>query len=1108
MKASYSSKKGVARNLLFFLLLFFMLPSMAIAQSTVRGIVTDDNGEPLPGVAVVKDGTSLAVSTDIDGRFAIKASEGDVLKFSYVGMESKTVKVGKENGLNVKLSSSLTELDEVVVVGYGTQKKVNLTGAVQSVSGQDLIRKSTSNLSTALQGIVPGLSAVQSSGQPGADNASIEIRGIGSLNSSTSPLVLIDGAEGDMNRIDMNTVESISILKDAASASIYGSRASNGVILITTKRGAEGKVKVNYNGYAGFSTPTYLPGPVSAIEYMTQMDKAYVNNGQDPVYKDIIEIYKTQGADNYNYYDTDWKDLVLKDSGFQQSHSVSVSGGTKLLNVFANAGYYYQNGIIPNNSFSRATLRLNTDMQVRKWLKVGVDAHIRQATAIRPSQDSAAGIIGSILTMTPITSALNDDGTYGYGRTGYNPLAIVNDGGTRKDVAPEVTFRAFAELTPLEGLYLKADYTRRQVNSEGSVFIRPYDTYEGGRFMMTYPSTSNNGTRQEERTKTVNQQFIAQASYEKTIERNYFKVMGVFQAEKLDYNYLLASRQNFQYDGYEDLMHGDATTAGNSSNRYELAQLSYVYRVNYSYDNRYLIELNGRYDGTSRFRPESRWGFFPSASAGWRISEESFFEPAKTVVDDMKLRVSYGTMGNQSIGSYYPYVAAVNSLSGTVNYWFDKNLTTGIAQAQLANELITWEKSKQFDVGLDLTLFKSRLSLTADYYIRNISGMLQQFDLPDFVGMSAPWQNAGSMRNNGWEVSIGWQDKIGDLSYYVKANLSDVKNTVTNLYGKEYDSSPTITREGEALGSYYGYVADGYFQSQEEIDMADCVGMSAPWQNAGSMRNNGWEVSIGWQDKIGDLSYYVKANLSDVKNTVTNLYGKEYDSSPTITREGEALGSYYGYVADGYFQSQEEIDMADCVYGGNKANIKPGYIRYVDVNHDGEINSKDRVILGNSTPRYEYSFTLGGQWKGIDLSLFFQGVGKRDLYYSGAGARPLVQNSTIFKSQLDTWSPENPDAEYPLLLVDAGSTNMNNIVSSFWIKSGAYLRLKNLTVGYTLPKKWTNRVSIDNLRLYFTASNLFTINSGYKGYDPETGVTSGAMYPVMKTFNFGINLDF
>ena len=222
----------------------------------------------------------------------------------------------------------------------------------------------------------------------------------------------------------------------------------------------------------------------------------------------------------------------------------------------------------------------------------------------------------------------------------------------------------------------------------------------------------------------------------------------------------------------------------------------------------------------------------------------------------------------------------------------------------------------------------------------------------------------------------------------------------------------------------------------------------------------------------------MKANLSDVKKTVTNLFGKEYDSSPTITREGEALGSYYGYVADGYFQSQEEIDMADCVYGGNKANIKPGYIRYVDVNHDGEINSKDRVILGNSTPRYEYSFTLGGQWKGIDLSLFFQGVGKRDLYYSGAGARPLVQNSTIFKSQLDTWSPENPDAEYPLLLVDAGSTIMNNIVSSFWIKSGAYLRLKNLTVGYTLPKKWTNRESIDNLRLYFTATNLFTINRG------------------------------
>ena len=1068
MKASYSSKKGVARNLLFFLLLFFMLPSMAIAQSTVRGIVTDDNGEPLPGVAVVKDGTSLAVSTDIDGRFAIKASEGDVLKFSYVGMESKTVKVGKENELNVKLSSSLTELDEVVVVGYGTQKKVNLTGAVQSVSGQELIRKSTSNLSTALQGIVPGLSAVQSSGQPGADNASIEIRGIGSLNSSTSPLVLIDGAEGDMNRIDMNTVESISILKDAASASIYGSRASNGVILITTKRGAEGKVKVNYNGYAGFSTPTYLPEPVSAIEYMTQMDKAYVNNGQDPVYKDIIEIYKTQGADNYNYYDTDWKDLVLKDSGFQQSHSVSVSGGTKLLNVFANAGYYYQNGIIPNNSFSRATLRLNTDMQVRKWLKVGVDAHIRQATAIRPSQDSAAGIIGSILTMTPITSALNDDGTYGYGRTGYNPLAIVNDGGTRKDVAPEVTFRAFAELTPLEGLYLKADYTRRQVNSEGAVFIRPYDTYEGGRFMMTYPSTSNNGTRQEERTKTVNQQFIAQASYEKTIERNYFKVMGVFQAEKLDYNYLLASRQNFQYDGYEDLMHGDATTAGNSSNRYELAQLSYVYRVNYSYDNRYLIELNGRYDGTSRFRPESRWGFFPSASAGWRISEESFFEPAKTVVDDMKLRVSYGTMGNQSIGSYYPYVAAVNSLSGTVNYWFDKNLTTGIAQAQLANELITWEKSKQFDVGLDLTLFKSRLSLTADYYIRNISGMLQQFDLPDFVGMSAPWQNAGSMRNNGWEFNINGTDvvKVGKFRLGFNVTFANNKNEIVEMeptalanLNKDFDNNNgsylTRVQLNNPFGAIYGFRYKGVYQYSDYSEV-EVPGVSGP--NAPVARDENGNVI---RDKAG---FTIPMVFGYDKITNTELY---------------------------------EFQGGDAIYE--------------DINHDGNINELDIVYLGSSLPKITGGWGLKfsyGRWS-LNAQFNFR-AGNKVVNRARMDAESMHNNNNQAASVNWRWRTEGQLAEIPRALYNKG---FNYLGSDRFVEDASFMRLNYLSLGYSLDPKLLRRIGVASLSINLNASNLFCLTN-YSGADPEVGyggmgvATDGAKTPRSRQFTARVQIGF
>lgn len=1008
-------RKSLFKAALLFSALF--VSSMASAQSiSVSGMVVDEDNVPMIGVTILEGETALGV-TDVDGRYAVKMKEAGTLTFTYVGAEQAQVDVERSGVYNVVMKQSSELLDDVVVVGYGTQRKINLTGSVQSIDGSELTKRSVSNVSTALQGIVPGLTAVQSSGQPGADNASITIRGRGSLNSSTSPLVLIDGVEGDMNRIDMSTVESISVLKDAASASIYGSRASNGVILITTKRGKEGKLKVTYDGWVGLSTPTNLPEPLGALEYMEQMNKAYANNGQAAIYsEEILDIYRNGGADNNTYYDTDWKDLVLKSNALQHSHSVSVSGGSDLIKIFANAGYFWQDGIIDNNSFKRTTLRVNSDMNLRPWLRLGTDVHYREATARRPSQDAAASIIGNALTMIPVASGINSDGTYGYGRTGYNPVAIIQDGGERMDNAPELTLRGYLEADPIEGLLLRADYTRKQLTSSSSSFIHPYDTYESGRFMMTYPSTYPDGRKEEERAKTINQQFTAQVSYEKDINAHYFKILGVFQTEKTDYEYLTASRQNFEFEGYNDLVHGDATTSGNSTNRYEFAQMSYVFRVNYSYAGRYLFEANGRYDGTSRFKAGNRWGFFPSVSAGWRMSEESFFKPLRDKVDNLKLRVSYGTMGNQSIGGYYPYAAAVNSSGGTVNYYFDGMLVPGIEQTALANEMISWEKSRQFDVGVDLSMLGSRLSLTADYYIRYISDMLQQFPAPAYAGMTAPWQNAGSMRNNGWELSIGWNDRVGDFLYGIRANLSDVKNTVTDLYGNEY---------------------------------------------------------------VGT----------------------------TITREGEAINSYYGYVADGYFQSQQEIDDAECVYNGDKSQIKPGFIRYVDVNNDGVINSNDRVVLGNSTPRYEFGLNLDMAWKGLDVGLFFQGVGKRDLFYSGAGVRPLVQNSTMYKSQLDTWSEDNPDAEYPLLLVDNGSTNMNNIISSFWVKNGAYVRLKNVTIGYTLPKKLLAKASIERLRFYVSCQNLFTISEGYKGYDPESGAGT-SMYPIMKTFNFGVNLDF
>lgn len=1007
------------KSSLFVIISVILLPISALAQGRIHvtGTVTDDAGEALIGATIkVKGGKALTV-TDALGQYDVNVNGTTELVFTYVGMESVTRKVTKSGTIDVVLSST-SALDEVVVVGYGSQKKVNLTGAVQSVSSSEIIRRSVSNGSSVLQGLVPGLTAVVSSGQPGADQASMQIRGLGSLNSSTAPLILIDGIEGDMNRIDLNAIESITVLKDAASASIYGSRASNGVILVTTKRGAEGRIKVTFNGYTGKNVPTTLPKPTTAIQYMEAVDHARVNSFQDPLYTEALEVYRAGGVDQFNYYDTNWRDLVINGSGLVQNYSVGMNGGNDYARVYASLGYYKQDGLIKNNHFGRTTLRVNTDLTPAKWLKVGTDISIRQANVKAPVLDTPAGIIGKALTMTPIMSGINSDGTWGYGINGTNPMAMIENGYTRS-TAPEYIAKLTATITPIKELTIFGSYSWKRNDGETTAFAKPYDTYEMGVFKGAFPTTGS--SQSEQTTKQVNKQYNLQATFEKEMGKHYLKVMGGFQAEEMKYKYLIAGRKNFPYDGYEDLVNGDASTQSNSSSRHEFAMLSYLYRLNYTFDRRYLLEVNGRYDGTSRFRKGNRWGFFPSFSAGWRISEEAFFDGARDAVSNLKLRASYGTLGNQAISGYYPYTSAVG-INNAYGYWFDEQLATGVAQVAMANPDITWEKSHQIDVGLDLTTLNGRLNITADYYVRKITSMLQQFPVPLFVGMTAPWENAGSMRNNGWELSIEWNDRVGDFGYYVKGNLSDVKNKVLDLYGNEYLSGGYITTEGEAYHSWYGYVTDGYFQTQEEID-------------------------------------------------------------------------------------------ATPVYGGNKKNVRPGYIRYVDISGpegepDGKIDSYDRKILGCPTPRYEFGLSLGFDWKGIDFSAFFQGVGKKDVYYSGSGARALTGNYTIYEYQLDTWTEDNRNARFPLLLEDPNGTNTNSMISDFWIKSGAYCRLKNLVLGYTLPAKITSKAHISKLRVYATAQNVFTLHENfYQGFDPENGSGAGC-YPLNKTYLVGINVEF
>ncbi|MEA4839409.1 MAG: TonB-dependent receptor [Bacteroidales bacterium] len=987
----------------------------------ITGLVTDEKGDPIIGALVVLKGSNTRTITNVNGEFSFEAPDQSEILITYLGYKRTVLKVSKANNYQIILEEDFKSLDEVVVVGYGTQKKINLTGSVQSINSDDILRRSVSTGSAALQGSIPGLTAIQSSGQPGADNASIKIRGLGSLNSSTSPLVLIDGVEGNMDRIDLNSVESITVLKDAASASIYGSRASNGVILVTTKRGAEGKTKLTFNNYIGYNKSTTLPIPTSAIEYMQAVDVARSNADQDPLYTQTIEIYKNGGVDNINYYDTDWRKEVIKDYALIQNYSVSISGGNDITKLFASAGYYAQDGLIDNNNFTRTSLRVNTDTKVNKWMKLGVDVGIRQATAKSPVMDIPTNIIGKALTMTPIMSGINADGTWGYGINGTNPIAMVQSGCVTNSIAPEYSARTTLSIDPFSGFNIFGAYTWKCSDSETNAFVEPYMVYENGVSKGEFPTTGS--SESEQRTKTINKQYNLQGTYEKTFHKNYIKTLLGFQSEELNYNYLIAGRKNFYYEGYEELVNGDISTATNSSAKYARSMLSYFFRVNYAFDEKYLLEVNGRYDGTSRFKKEHRWGFFPSVSAGWRISEERFFESVKKVISNLKLRASYGELGNQDINGYYPYASSIGS-SASYGYWFDKELSSGVAQIQLANEAITWEKSKQMNVGIDAGLFSNRLNATFDYYRKDITNMLQQFPVPLFVGVTAPWENAGSMRNNGWEFSLLWQDRIGNVNYNIKGNISDVKNKVIDLYGKEYVGSTTITKEGEQFNSWYGYVADGYFQTQEEID-----------------------------------------------------------GSP--------------------------------VYGGNTNNVKPGYIKYKDISGpdgvpDGKINDYDRTILGNPTPRYEFGLTLGGDWKGLDFSLFFQGVGKKDVYYSGAGARALSGNYTIYKYQLDYWTEDNRNAKFPILLEDPNGTNPNNMISSFWVKSGAYCRLKNIVIGYTLPKNWVRKATLSNVRLYANAQNLLTIkNDFYEGFDPENSIGSGAScYPLNKTLLFGLSVEF
>lgn len=1003
---------------ILFLLCLLGAVCMQAQNLTVKGVVSDDM-DVLPGVTIVIAGTDKGTVTDIDGKYSIDVPKGSKLIFSYVGYRSQTV-TANQSRLDIRLSVDAIQLEEAVVVGYAKQKKATLTGAVSSVSSETLTKRNVASLSTALQGAMPGVTIQQTSGQPGADGSTIRVRGIGSINSNQDPLVLVDGIETDINQVDPNTVESISVLKDAASASIYGSRASNGVILITTKRGKEGKVTTTYSGYVTIQRPTNMPEPVAAWEYLQAELNSWDNAGmtvtetQRAQQLKLIEEQRTLRPDNWNRYDTNWKEETISDYSLMHNHNVTVSGGSENLSFFGSGSYMYQDGLIPNDNYDRTNLRLNADAKILPWAKLGLETNLRQSNLSNPGMGSPKSIINQALYMLPTISAAKElDGNWGYGKNGLNPTAMANDSGEKRTTSTEALVNGTLTLTPIKGLDIIGQYSRRQVTNRGRSLITPYTTSLKGQVLGNYPAQDG---LTESWNQTIRNYYRAQASYERTIKEHYAKLLVGFQAEDSEYTSFSGGKKGFDL-GQNYLDNGDGSTATSSGGANSWAMMSWYARLNYNYKQRYLLEINGRYDGSSRFTPDNRWGFFPSVSAGWVISQENFMEKANDIVDILKLRVSYGLLGNQNIGNY-PYASTINAGYG---YYLgdNKELTPGVAQIALSNADITWEKSKQFDLGMDLSMWNGLLTVTADYYIKNVYDMLMKFPVPYYAGMKPAYSNAGDMSNKGWEISIGHRNKINDFTYGVTFTLNDNRNKITDLNGLNSQDKTLV--EGYPNQGIWGYLTDGYYKDWDDV-----------------------------------------ANSPKLSNAA-----------------------------------------------------RPGFVKYKKV-YKGEdtdpmlIDSRDMVYLGDPFPHFEYGLTLNAGWKNFDLTVFFQGVGQRSAYMSGIGLKPFANGANLFRHQLDSWTPENQNAEYPILVPEANSSD-NYVKSDKWVRDASYCRLKNLVIGYTLPSAVASKLKIASLRLYVSGQNLFTISDFYSGYDPEasySGTQGGEFYPIMQTFTFGLDLKF
>ncbi|TKG94252.1 SusC/RagA family TonB-linked outer membrane protein [Puteibacter caeruleilacunae] len=985
-----------------------------VSVKTISGVVVDENGETLPGVSVIVKGTTVGVITDLDGKYSLDLPEGaEIVIFSFVGMKSQEVVLGNESVININMEVDAVGLEEVVAIGYGVEKKVNLTGSVSVVKSEALVKQSVFQTSQALQGISPGLTAIQSSGQPGSDAASLTIRGQGSFSASSSPLVLIDGVEGDINGVDANDIESISVLKDAGASAIYGSRASNGVILVTTKRAEIGKAKVEYSAYAGFQDPTNQPEFASAVEYLEA-------TGDDA----LLQEYLNNPGDTDHYPDTDWVDLLFSEDGFMQYHNISVSGGTQAVRTKASISYQDQEGNIPTFDFKRYQGRFNTDFSIGNKLDISFDLNFRKSI-----QNSSPGgtRMSNAYRQPAIFPAIYSDGRYALPSTGGNPVAEVNMSGLNTTEGNYFRGVLKAVYKPIEGVTLTAMYSPEQSDSYNKNFRKQYEVYES--YDSETPVMDSFGTNKqtqlsESNTRSFTDNFTATANYSGSFGQHDVGFLAGYEFIKYKWNQFGASRYDYIIQDFDILNNGNAENDSNYGSKTHNGLVSYFGRANYTYGGKYLFSVNIRRDGSSRFAEDSRWGWFPSFSAGWNIHAESFF-PEDIFLNRFKLRASWGQLGNQSIGSDFPYASLIAIGS---SHYANGTIQQGAAQQVLSNAEISWETGETTNIGVDFGMFDNRLSGTVEYYIRKTNDLLGAQKIPGTSGLDSPTANVYSMKNTGLDVNVEWRDKIGQIKYSVLGNIATLTNEVTDLNGVEFiKGSSSINQVGEAANSIYGYESIGLFANQEEID-------NAPAQ-------------------FGTLT------PGDIR----------FKDQLTVDTNGDGIP-----------------DEAD-----------------------GVINEDDRVILGNSFPSLTFGLNLSAEFKGFDLAVALQGVGDRKVWLQRNLVQPLFNAGNISKWQLEeSWTPENLDARYPVIKPYSGSSN-NSRVNSTYVFDASYLRVRNITLGYTLPKATLARTPFSRLRVYVSGQNLLTFSKMPDGIDPLIpNGSQGNIYPIAVSYTMGVNVSF